>query len=247
MPLLTFLVLSNVKLLSASWDLLAPVKVYQLNSTGNLSYSWRVFYNASLPYFGEEHLPYAVLAIAVLLLFVLLPTLLLILYPFRWFQKFLNLFPVRWYILHTFMDSFQGCYKDGTQPGTRDCRWFACMPFISHLLMFTIGIFTFDKVFQTFFPITVIIFTIILVNLEPFKDSHHTDIYSIFTLYTAICYISAMMFKSVPFHYTVYATCALPLLFISAITLHWMYRHRKFGLQLISRFHAWRHGYQIMQ
>ena len=63
----TFLVLSNVKLLSVSCDLLAAVKVYQLNSTGNLSYSWRVYYNASLPYFGEEHLPYAVLAIAVLL------------------------------------------------------------------------------------------------------------------------------------------------------------------------------------
>ena len=22
------------------------------------------------------------------------------------------------------LDSFQGCYKDGTEPGTFDCRWF---------------------------------------------------------------------------------------------------------------------------
>ena len=33
-------------------------------------------------------------------------------------------------MLHVFMDSFQGCYKDGTEPGTRDCRWFSAVPFI---------------------------------------------------------------------------------------------------------------------
>ena len=132
-----------------------------------------ISYNASLPYFEEEHLPYAVLAIAVLLFFVLLPTLFFILYPFSWFQKFLNLFPVHWHILHTFMDSFHGCYKDGTQPGIRDCRWYACMPFISHLLIFTIGMFTFDEVFFYYSAIVVVIFTIIIVNMEPFKDSHY--------------------------------------------------------------------------
>ena len=83
----TFFLLSNMKFLSASFDLLAPVSVYQLNSTGHLTHSWRLYYNASVPYFGETHLPYAILAITVLTLFVLLPTLLLIIYPFHWFQK----------------------------------------------------------------------------------------------------------------------------------------------------------------
>ena len=182
-----------------------------------------------------------------LLLFVLLPTLLLILYPFRWFQKCLNFIPVRWYILHTFMDSFQGCYKDGTQPGTRDYRWFACMPFVSNLLMFTIGILTFDKVFQSFFTTTAVIFTIVMVNMEPFKESHYTYTYSMFTLLTAISYSSAPIFRSNESVLLLILTTTFPLLYISAITLHWMYRHRKFGSRLISRLHAWRHGYEAVE
>ena len=244
-----FFLLSNVKFLSVSFDLLAPVKVYQLNSKGKLSDSWRVYYNASLPYFGEEHLPYAILAFAALLLFVLLPTLLLFLYPFNWFQKCLNLFPVRWYILHTFMDSFQGCYKDGTQPGTHDCRWFASLPFVCHILLFVTCIFTFDEVFQCFVAVFMTIFTIIIVNLEPFKANHYTDTYAIFTLLTALLYGLTAHFFSVFVLIRAVAllTYALPFLYISAFTLRWMYRHKTFGLQLIRRFHAWRHGYEILE
>ena len=169
-------VLSNVKLLSASCDMLAAVKVYQLNSTGNLSYSWRMYYNASLPCFGEEHLPYAVLAIVVVPVFVLLPILLLILYPFCWFQKFLNLFPVRWYILHTFMDSFQGCYKDGTQPGTRDYRWFASAFFILRLLLLVIALFNINAMLFPLVSMLLGIYINALVTLKSFKESHQNKI-----------------------------------------------------------------------
>jgi hypothetical protein len=119
----TFFFLSSIKLMAVSFDLLIPVKVYQINSTGGNDYVFRLYYDASVSYFGPEHLPYAVPAIVALVFFVLIPGLLLIVYPIPQFQKILNLFPVRWYILHTFVDSFQGCYKDGTEPGTRDCRW----------------------------------------------------------------------------------------------------------------------------
>ena len=136
----TFFLLSNTKLLSSCMDLLVPVTVYELNSTGHLRYSWRLYNNATIPYFGHQYLPYAILATGMLLLFVLLPVLLLTLYPFCWFQKLLNLLPVRWYILHTFVDSFQGCYKDGTEPGTRDYRWCASMFFIARYLLFLIFI-----------------------------------------------------------------------------------------------------------
>ena len=37
-----------------------------------------------------------------------------------------NIFPFRWYII-IFVDSFQDCFKDGTEPGTCDCRWFASL------------------------------------------------------------------------------------------------------------------------
>ena len=69
----TFFFLSNSKILSASFDLLTPMKIHQINSTGHMTHSWRLYYDATVPYFGEAHLPYAILAVAFCALFVLLP------------------------------------------------------------------------------------------------------------------------------------------------------------------------------
>ena len=181
----TFFVLSNVKFLTVSFDLLTPVQVYQLNSTKNLTTSLRLFYNASVPYLGKEHLPYAILGITVFLLSVLLPTILLTLYPFRWFQKFLNLFPVRWYILHTFMDSFQGCYKDGTQPGTRDCRWFSSLFFIVRFLIILIGLITLNLLFYPLASMVLVIFVILLISFDPFKERRYTVTNAVF--FSSLC------------------------------------------------------------
>ena len=117
----TFFLLSYVKVLSVSNDLLMYVQVYTLDGKS----STRLFCDSTWHYFGERHLPYAILALIFLAAFVVLPTLVLTLYPFQFFHKFLSLFPLRWHFLHAFVDSFQGCYKDGTEPGTVDCRWFA--------------------------------------------------------------------------------------------------------------------------
>ena len=45
----TFLVLSNLKLLSEAFNLLIPVRVYQLMPSGNYTYTWRLFYDATIP------------------------------------------------------------------------------------------------------------------------------------------------------------------------------------------------------
>ncbi len=56
--------------------------------------------------------------------FVILPFLVLVLYPTRLFHKCLNRCRIRWHPLHAFADPFNGCYKNGTN-GTRNCRYFA--------------------------------------------------------------------------------------------------------------------------
>ena len=250
----TFFLLSNTKLLSACVDLLIPVTVYELNSTGTLSYSWRLYYNATMPYFGQHHLPYAILAMAMLLLFVLFPVLLLTLYPFRWFQKFLNLLPVRWYVLHTFMDSFQGCYKDGTEPGTRDYRWCASVFFIVRYLLFFIGISTFNS---TYFPIAtmVLVFIALLfIVLQPFKPSARklTQLHTMFILLQALGYTGAIGSSlakgslQLPFLAILLSAAVLPLLYLSAIILHWGYTNRTFGWDVIRKLKAKRRGYEIL-
>ena len=127
----TFTLLSNVKLLSLCVEILIPISVYQFVTLQNVSHSRRLYYDTTVEYFGPKHLPYAVMAIVILFIFILLPTLLLTLYPFRAVQKCLNLLPGRsQLVLNTFMDSFQGCYKDGTEPETRDYRYLSALHFI---------------------------------------------------------------------------------------------------------------------
>ena len=82
----TFLLLSYVKFLSVSFDILAPTFMY--NKWDRHIGTVLLYYDGSVEYFGADHLPYAVLAITVLLVFTVLPILLLCLYPCRWFQKF---------------------------------------------------------------------------------------------------------------------------------------------------------------
>ena len=81
----TFLLLSYSKLLTVSYSLLDASKLY--NNKGERVGPAVLYHNASIKYFSRQHLPFAVLAISVLLVFVLFPLLLLLLYPMRSFQR----------------------------------------------------------------------------------------------------------------------------------------------------------------
>jgi hypothetical protein len=227
----TTLLLTNIKFQSVSFDLMT-VTVYHLNNTGHWTYSTRLFYDATVPYFGAKHLPYAIAALTVTTLFVLL--------PFRCFQKLLNLLPFSGtYILHTFVDSFYGSFKDATEPGTRDCRWFASLFFISHFC-FGLAFYFLENVM--IFPAYAIILTslaILFITVQPFKETnrHFTNINVFFILLLALLFsfiigLGQSWFKLqelVPIFVSFIAIAAtLPLLYISAIVLHWIYSQRRF-------------------
>ena len=164
----TFFLLSYIKILSVTSDLLIPTHVYQLGS--NIS-TLGLYYSPSVVYIGEKHLPYAILAIFVLALFICTPIVMLFLYPFQFFQRFLSLLPFNTHYLYAFVDSFQGCYKDGTEPGTFDCRWFAVLQLLLRLLFFIIFALTFSMMFFVYAVITVAVTLIIVVNVQPFKKA----------------------------------------------------------------------------
>ena len=245
----TFFLLANTKLLSSSFDLLDPVYVSQLNSTGHLTFSWIVYNDATVLYLGPRHLPYAILAILVLLFFALFPVLLLLLYPFRWFQKLLNILPARWYVLHTFVDSFQGCYKDGTEPGTCDCRWFASVFFIVRYFLMITGGLTFNG---TYFPLgaMVLVVTIsMLLVVRPFKDNASNLNY----LTTMIMFLLALghaaaiginmagkALSQTIFMGILFLVVFLTLLYIPVIVIHQAYKK---GVFITLR----RHGYTLLE
>ena len=140
----TFLLLSYGRIMSVSTNLLVFSTV--VNSKGVLKGRY-LYYDSSYRFFGRDHLPYGVLALVILTFSNILPLLLLTFYPMRCFQKCLNCCKLSHIALHIFVDSFAGCYKDGTEPGTRDCRYFAGL----YLFIRLIGYIVYEATVTDFF------------------------------------------------------------------------------------------------
>ena len=156
-----------VKYLSVSFDILMPTFSWDMENTIQ---SPVVYYDGTLEYFGQEHLPYALLAFAVLIVFTFLPILLLCVYPCRCFHRCLNRYHLSGPALHTFMDTFQGSYKDGTN-GTRDCRYFAAIYLMTRVLLYLsvgISIVTFNTSIISGVLLVVIV---LLAVFQPYKES----------------------------------------------------------------------------
>ena len=237
----TFLLLSYLKILSVSYDLLIPTQVYNVNGS---SLGLYLYYDATVEYFGEEHLPYGVLAVFVLLVFILFPLLLLLLYPMRCFQQCLGCCGVRWHALPIFIDAFQGCYKDGTN-GTRDCRYFAAAIFLIRILFYIIFAIRPTELFYGTVFLVVIPLVMAIVILQPYKPR--------FSTYNAVDSVLLLLLASLSatflclvlsglegrkwqqcFVILSFIVGALPLLYISFVTLHWMCgSQRLFGRRMM--------------
>ena len=114
----TFILLVYSKLIFLSINLLFATYTY--DSSGEVVLNSTVLlFDTNVKFFHSEHIPYAILALSVIIIFVLPPPLLLLFFPTRKLLRCCGF--KRWDILNFIMDIFQGWYKDGTE-GTRDYR-----------------------------------------------------------------------------------------------------------------------------
>ena len=118
--------------------------------------------------FGKDHLPYAILAISVLLFVILLPLVVVLLYPLRTTQRCLNRCRLNSLAFRTFTDAFQGSFKDGTN-GTRDCRYFAVVYQLPRMLGFFIYSLTLNGYF--YFPMALVYLQFLLSSLPPYSHT----------------------------------------------------------------------------
>ena len=163
----TFLLLSYVKLLNTSSDLLLSISIH--NKCGG----WLglfLYYDATIEYWGPQHMPYACLAIIVSLVGNLLPLALLLLYPMQWFQRCLNRCRLNCQALHIFMQCFQGYYRDRTDGG-RECRYFAALYPAFRIAVFVFFSLNFSVLFYVAFIALTIGVIITIVFVRPYKTS----------------------------------------------------------------------------
>ena len=166
----TFLLLSYSKVLTVSYKLLDTNTLY--SKTGKAFVPVVLYYNASIEYFSRQHLPFALPAISVLLVFVLFPLLLLLLYPMRSFQRCLGYCTrIRWQFLHTFADAFQGCYKNGTN-GTRDYRYFAGLYLLFRVVLL-VGLIVQPRGIRWLITIPVpVVISLLFALFRPYKNNY---------------------------------------------------------------------------
>ena len=180
----TFLTLSYVKMLTTSFDLLTPVHLKTVE--GRTLNQTHLFINGEIAFFGSEHLPYGVLAVVVLAVFNLMPTLLLLLYPSKCFQKCLKRCRLRSDTLHSIMDAFHGCYH-------RDCRYFAGFYILARSVFLCTSVFIQDSTAFAIFGFYFTGLTILVIAFEPYKAKHHNTIdTTFFLLYATLSFIGSL-------------------------------------------------------
>lgn len=209
-----------------------------------------------MPYFGKDHLVYAMAAIFFLITFVILPPLLLIVHPLalqllslcklsehRVTQKFLNI--VHIHRLIPLFDSFQSCYKD-------KLRFFAGLYFTYKISLLMCQSFAISLL--GFFAVAEVIILLILglhSIAQPYKMKVHNVIDSCLFLNLGIiiglkAYNSFM--STSPFSYLWQITVAvctlemvliyLPLFVVLIWCVHLIVKRRKRkGYQSLESFH----------
>ena len=228
----TFLLLSYMKFLSVSFDILIPVALFNID--GETLSKRYLYWDGTIEIFGSEHLPYAILALTVVIIFNIVPLLLLCLYPCRWFQKCLNYSKFRNQILHVFMDAFQGCYKDGTS-GSCDCRWFAGLYLSFRILLMVLMVLTYSNFVFPLGGCAVLVLLFLTAVFQPYKDNVHNRI-NIFFLAVIIFIVISAMAANLPVSETVQLkyfadfmetmSISIPLMYIVAVILYKLFAHR---------------------
>ena len=157
--LVTFLVLSYTKFTVVTFALLNPG---YLSGPGGEHFDTVVHLDGTLDYFGHGHLPYAIPAIFVLILIVLLPLVILAMYP-----RMCNWLGIQIHKMMPFFDTLNGAFK-------LKCYYFALLYFVYRLMLVAVFSFTPEVqqqyVLQQILSIAILVFHVVK---RPYKENAH--------------------------------------------------------------------------
>ena len=238
----TFFLLSTTKLLNVSFHILMPTELFTAygDSLGLYLYD-----NASIKYFGPKHLPYGLLALAIMTVFIILPTCLLILYPLACCRKCLKWSKLRGRALDEFVYAFHQYYKDGSE-GSMDCRWFAAFYLLMRLGFYVLFAMTFSAFFYNLAVVFTIVCVVVVIVVQPYKKEYENFniLDTVMLLLMALGLASFTCVNSASVNSRVYEkslflfaglVALLPLVYLCMMTVHWIYRRGFLGFKITTR------------
>jgi len=239
----TVVLLSYSKVVNTSISLLRRNLVKKLeNDTSKEVLDVLLDFDTATQYFKGNHTYFGLAAIFILCTFGLIPPLLLTLYPYKWFKRVLGWGKLdKWHGLYAFVETFQGCYKDGTN-NSRDRRWFAGMYFIFRIIIF-LEYALIDDLSSMFAKLTFtyIMFLLLFITVRPYKKDYYNYLDGIFLIilisvnlfiYYLISYAQQQKTIYKPFFYLAYTLLLLPTIYLLLFTLYlictrskWLKKH----------------------
>lgn len=169
----SFLLVSYVRFLSVSLDIITAVRLDNIKNQRVGTFYWN--YDASLEIFRKSALPVVIPSLLIILCVLFLPSLLLCGCSVRFFRLLCTRVCRRgsfFLALQAFMDAFQGCYKDGTKPGTCNCRFVAALN-----LFMRVGLYLSYSIVlghhSFLFTISLsLVYTVFIAILRPYKSQY---------------------------------------------------------------------------
>ena len=194
----TFIVLSYVKILNTSFELLRPSQLYNVHGNHILKAYW--YYNGRVDMTSKGYIPILLLALFMLLFFNVLPLTLLALYPFKCFQRLLGscLSQNCRLVLQIYMDSFHGCYEDTAHDYRHFATLYLAVRFLNLLMS---SVFSYTLYLSA--AVLVYVFTLALVaKFQPYKNKRDNTVDIILLLAVISLFISSAMRNTEGFMYT---------------------------------------------
>ena len=173
---------------------------------------WSALYSdPNVVQLSKQHLLYIISSCCYLIPFAFLPTLLLCLYPTKFFRRLLRicLFLRLQNALFVFMDTFQGYYKDGTNE-TRDYRSASGLHLVVLALMISANANSFNRYYAIDFTY-LLLFTVALFYAlaRPCKHNYANILQSILLALTAVV---MMLISQIRFHTHIFPVLLVALL-----------------------------------
>lgn len=165
---ITYFLLSTTKLLHTSAMFLLPTVLHTADGKVEKVH-W--YTDSSVKFFGSSHLPFGLLALTILFLFIVLPVCLLVFYHSLCCQRCLTVTKLKCRVLDEFIQTLSQYYKDGSD-GSMDCRWFAAYYLIARLGLYIIATFTMTGIFYNILFVYSIIAVIPIIIVEPYKEEY---------------------------------------------------------------------------
>ena len=222
--LVTYLVLSYSKFTLVTLTILTPA---YLSGPGGRNYAVVAKLDGTLEYFGHGHLPYAIPAIFVLIFIVLLPLVILAMYP-----RMCNCLGIQVHKMMPFFDTLNGAFK-------HNCYYFALLYFIYRLIL--VAIFTFTPNVQRQYTLQQVFCVAILmihVMKRPYKKNKHNIVdTALLALIPTVISISFLQLFNVSNYNSKNVSQSsmaiqiillyLPLVYVASNTVYYLYRWKR--------------------